>query len=252
MVTARDFQAVIVLSSQHFTSHFLPTFIGGRSPQISVHVGDKTRDYPDAISDIVYRRDPAAAVDTEEYGSLTLTLMECDKVASADLKGKHFVHFIAHDRMVHSQSIDAKLGLKYFGTDNDRVFHAIVTGDFLDSNVNQERTAFGFEDAVIERIINDVCTPYIDTFLAEPLAEFSGEQRSKIERITATYPSVAFGDTEELQGRVPSGELKEDAIFGHLSRERFRRDERQAEKIRRRISQAEGWHDGHRHVRKCH
>jgi hypothetical protein len=31
---------------------------------------------------------------------------------------------------------------------------------------------------------------------------------------------------------LPSGELNSDAIYGHLSRERFRRDERQAEKIR--------------------
>jgi hypothetical protein len=37
---------------------------------------------------------------------------------------------------------------------------------------------------------------------------------------------------DELQERVPSGELKEDAIYGHLARERYRRDERQAHKIR--------------------
>lgn len=54
----------------------------------------------------------------------------------------------------------------------------------------------------------------------------------KIEAITESYPSVAFGDTAELQSQTPSGELKEDAIYGHLSRERFRRDQRQAQKIR--------------------
>jgi hypothetical protein len=127
---------------QHLTSHFLPNFIGGRCPQITVHVGDETRGYPNAIADIVYRRDPELTLETEEYGKLKLTLMECDKVASADLKGIHFVHFIAHDRTVHSQSIDGKLGLKYFGADGNRVFHAILTGEFLDQNVNQERTAF--------------------------------------------------------------------------------------------------------------
>jgi hypothetical protein len=31
---------------------------------------------------------------------------------------------------------------------------------------------------------------------------------------------------------LPSGELNADAIFGHLSRERFRRDQKQADKIR--------------------
>lgn len=217
---------------QHLTSHFLPAFIGGRSPQVTVHVGDETRDYPNAISEIVHRSETPEPLETEEYGRLHLTLMECDKVASSDLKGRHFVHFIAHDRTVHSQCIDGKLGLAYFGNMSDRVFHAILTGDYLDRNVNQERTAFVFEDVIIDRMINDVCFPEIEGFLAEPLAKLKGVQRGTIETITATYPSVAFGDVEELQDRVPSGELKADAIYGHLARERFRRDERQAEKIR--------------------
>lgn len=217
---------------QHLTSHFLPTFIGGRSPSVEVYVGDEARYYPGDIDKIVYRKDPPLRIETEEYGVLFLTLMECDKVASADLKGSHFVHFIAHDRTVRSQSIDGKLGLKYFGENMDRVFHAIVVGEFLDDNVNQERTAFMFEDVVLDRIINDVCAEKIEAFLAEPLALLSGEQREIIDAITQTYPSVAFGDTDELQAKLPSGELNSDAIYGHLSRERFRRDQRQAEKIR--------------------
>jgi hypothetical protein len=217
---------------QHLTSHFLPTFIGGRCPPVIVYVGDETRHYPEDINKIVHRRETGIELETEDYGTLFLTLMECDKIASADLKGSHFVHFIAHDRTVHSRSIDGKLGLKYFGENLDRVFHAILTGEYLDKNVNQERTAFMFEDAVLDRIINDVCTGQIERFLAEPLAKLSGEQRSIIDQITQSYPSVAFGDTDELQARIPSGELVDDAIYGHLSRERFRRDQRQAEKIR--------------------
>ena len=217
---------------QHLTSHFLPTFIGKKCPQISVYVGDETRHYPAEIDNIVHRKVADIRLETDSYGLLLLTLMECDKVASADLKGHHFVHFIAHDRTVQSQSIDGKLGLKYFGDDGDRVFHAILTGEYLDKNVNQERTAFMFEDVVLDRIINDVCTSHIEQFLKEPLEKLGGEQREKIEQITESYPSVAFGDTDELQAKIPSGELKEDAIYGHLARERFRRDQRQAEKIK--------------------
>lgn len=217
---------------QHITSHFLPTFITGRCPRIIVHVGEETKEYPEAINSIIYRREPEIRLTTEAYGALKLTLMECDKVASSDLKGTNFVHFIAHDRTVHSQCIDGKLGLKYFGRTGDHVFHGILTGEYLDSNVNQERTAFTFEDAVIERIINEHCTEHINRFLAEPLSELSGTQRNTIEQITESYPSVAFGDTDELQAKLPSGELNPDAIYGHLSRERFRRDQRQAEKIR--------------------
>ena len=218
----------------------MPTFIGKKCPKISVYVGDETRHYPSAIDDIVHRKVADIRLETEDYGLLLLTLMECDKVASADLKGHHFVHFIAHDRTVQSQSIDGKLGLKYFGDISDRVFHAILTGEYLDKNVNQERTAFMFEDVVLDRVINDVCISHIEEFLKEPLEKLGGEQREKIEQITESYPSVAFGDTEELQAKIPSGELKEDAIYGHLARERFRRDQRQAEKIKFVLSQLRG------------
>lgn len=121
---------------QHLTSHFLPAFIGGRSPQVTVHVGDETRDYPNAISEIVHHNETPEPLESIEYGRLHLTLVECDKIASSDLKGRHFVHFIAHDRTVHSQCIDGKLGLTCFGNMGDRVFHAILTGDYLDRNVN--------------------------------------------------------------------------------------------------------------------
>jgi len=217
---------------QHFTSHFLPTFIGSRSPRITVHCGDETRHYPDEINSIIHRRETIENIAAADYGSLTLTLMECDKVASADLQGSHFVHFIAHDRTVHSQKIDGKLGLKYFGPKEDRVFHAVLTGKFLDDNVNQERTKFQFEDAVLDRIVSDVCTPHIENFLAGPLQSLRQDQRTRVKAITESYPSVAFGDVDELQEKLPSGELNDDAIFGHLSRERYRRDQRQAEKIR--------------------
>lgn len=225
---------------QHLTSHFLPAFIGNRCPQIEVIVGDEARQYPRDIDKIVHRREPEVEIITDLYGTLKLTMMECDKSASADLKGSHFIHFIAHDRTVHSQSIDGKLGLRTFGPNNDRVFHGILTGAYLDGQVNQERTAFLFEDAVIERIINEVCAPHFEDFLSEPLALLRGSQRIIIEEITQSYPSVAFGDTDELQAKLPSGELSNDAIYGHLSRERFRRDARQAEKIRAVLTRLKG------------
>lgn len=217
---------------QHLTSHFLPIFIGNRSPRVEVQIGEETRVYPDAINDVIYRRDPALNIETRDYGILNLTLMECHEIASRDLKGVHFVHFIGHDRTVHSQCIDGKLGLKSFGDNSDRVFHGILTGKFLDGSVNQERTAFTFEDSVIDKIISEFCIEHIENFLVEPISILRKMQRGIIQEIAATYPSVAFGEAEELQKKVPSGELHKDAIYGHLSRERFRRDERQAEKIR--------------------
>lgn len=196
-------------------------------------VGGKTRTFPSAISDVVFRRSDVLVEENAQLGSFSLTLLECDKIASADMKGSNFVHFIAHGRTVHSHCVDGLLGLKNFGPNGRSVFHAVLTGHYLDSNVNQERTAFTFEDAVIEKIIREICEKNIKSFLEQPLKKVDSLQKSAIESITETYPSVAFGDMGELQLKVPSGELSHDAIYGHLSRERFRRDQRQAEKIRK-------------------
>ncbi|MBB2961872.1 hypothetical protein FHU13_002260 [Methylobacterium sp. R2-1] len=217
---------------RHVTSHFLPTFIGNRAPTIVVTCEDETRTYPAEIDSHIFRKSDIPAVPSQDFGDLRLVLMECDKIASADLQGRHFIHFIAHDRTVRSQAIDGRLGLRFFGDGNDRVFHACVFGRFLDRNVNQERTAFTFEDATIERIVNEVCMPHVSAFLDQPLARHRSEQGAIVQRIVDTYPSVAFGPVPELQDYVPPGETRDDAIFGHLSQQRYRRDQKQAEKVR--------------------
>ncbi|GIX17579.1 MAG: hypothetical protein KatS3mg119_1765 [Rhodothalassiaceae bacterium] len=218
--------------SQHITSHFLPTFISGRSPKIIVNVNGDEREYPSEINNIIKRDERNIKITTDKYGILELTLMECDRIASSDLKGSNFVHFVAHDRTVHSHCIDAKLGLKVFGQNSDRVFHAILTGAYMDQNVNQERTAFLFGERVIEHIINEYCMQEIAKFLAEPLEMLKNKQNKIIKNITETYPSVAFAHPDELRNKIPTGELDEDAIYGHLSRERYRRNKRQFEEIK--------------------
>jgi hypothetical protein len=141
---------------RHMTSHFLPTFIGTASPRLNVTCEDDTRIYPQEIESHIFRRKDITDIKSKPFGEMRLIMMECDKVASADLQGRHFVHFIAHDRTVKSQDIDAKLGFKYFGEDGTHVFHACLFGSYLDKNVNQERTKFTFEDSVIDNIVNDV------------------------------------------------------------------------------------------------
>lgn len=217
---------------RHVTSHFLPTFIGNRSPTIVVNCADESRIYPGEIDTYIHRKEDIPSIQSDDFGELRLVLMECDKIASADLQGKHFVHFIAHDRTVKSQAIDGKLGLRFFGENGDRVFHACLFGRFLDRSVNQERTAFTFEDSVIDRIVNEVCMPHVSAFLADPLNRQRSEQGEIVQGIVNSYPSVGFGSVTELQAYIPLGELKDDAIFGHLSQQRFRRDQKQAEKIR--------------------
>lgn len=216
---------------QYFASHFLAAFINDKAPKMTVTINSESKQYPEEISSFIFREQIEEKIETDDYGDMRLVMMECDKLLSSDLKGNHFIHFIAHDRTVVSQKIDGKLGIKYFGNNQDRTFHACIYGKFLDKSVNQERTSFTFEDSIIDNLINKVCITYVESFLSEPLAEHREEQKGIVGKVVREYPSISFGDLEELQSHVPSGELHDDAIYGHLSRERFRRDQKQKEKI---------------------
>ena len=217
---------------QHMISHFLPVFIGNGCPVIEVRVDKDRRRFPDRIDDVIHRKETISGLSGSDYGTFDLTLMECSKVASTSLDGKHHIHFVAHERAVVSRKIDNKLGLGFFGDGADRVLQAVLSGEFLDSSVNQERTAFQFKDADIEKLIGGICIDRIEDFLEGPLATVRLSQEKTIETITETYPSVRFGDMDELRRKIPSGELSDDAIYGHLSRERYRRDRKQASRIR--------------------
>lgn len=217
---------------QHIFSHFLPVFVGGKSPIIEVVCGDESRTYPRDMAEHISRREEISQIPFGDLGFFSLTLLECHKSASASLGGNHFIHFIGNDRTVVSQCIDGRLGIGFFGEDNDRVFHACLFGKYLDGHVNQERTGFTFDDQLLDNIVNEVCISHVEKFLADPLEEQSEKQRVQIKDIVETYPSVGFGSVEELQKYIPTGEGKPDAIYSHLARQRFRRDYRQAESIR--------------------
>lgn len=217
---------------RHFNSHFLPVLIGDTCPEITVVIGDETHVYPKAIDEIIKRREPSDLTKVDGFDLSQMLMMECDAEASSDLKGTHFIHFIAHGRTVHSEKIDQKLGFKKFGKDEDSVFHACVYGPFLDENVNQQRTNFDFEDKVLSAIINEALMKDIKKFLSKPLKKHKKIQRKAIKKIVEVYPSVGFGNIKELQKSVPIGELVPDALYGKLSQIRYRKDERQNEIIK--------------------
>jgi hypothetical protein len=213
---------------QHFLSHFLSIIVGTHCPSMTVVCDGEAHTFPSGINDFIYRRS-SKQVDYDG-NVLMMEMLECNKTVSSDLKGNNFIHFIAHDRTVHSQPIDSKLGFATFG-DDGRVFHACLTGDFLNRHVSQERTRFTFEAKILEKIVNEACMPEIVEFLSEPLKDVKDRQIAALSRIVSNYPSVGFDTLEGLAERVPAGETDQSQLFGALSVERHRRDERQRTKI---------------------
>ncbi len=222
---------------QHLLSHFLPVMIGGNSPKIHILCNGEEKTFPDDISVYIYRRLDLDVI--HEENEFKIQMLECDKSVSSNLSGSNFIHFIANHRTVMSRPIDGKLGIRAFG-DDSHVFHAIVSGAFLDKNVSQERTMFLFGDEFIDDLINDSLIQHISEFLSDPLSEVHAKQLKALENISDAYPSIAFGTPEELAQSVPPGEIREEQLYGVLSIERHRRDRRQREKINQVIESLRG------------
>lgn len=60
--------------------------------------------------------------------------------------GKHWNLYVGDGRVVRDEKIDNQLGLGYIGENSDSVYIGLVSGEYLNSHVNQERTNFTFRE----------------------------------------------------------------------------------------------------------
>jgi hypothetical protein len=217
---------------RHFVSHFLSTFLSGSCPSVTVLLGEERYIFPDEVESFIIRRQ-AVTLDTEEYGQLELKLMECKPAASTDLPGNHFVHLIAHDRTVASRKVDGLVGPKFLNDSERSVFHACVSGAYLDERVNQERTSFNFSEDVVEEIAKACCNQAKAEFISAALEEHNALRRKTMEELVLQHPTFAFADVDQLLQHVPIGETKAEGFYRSLSTFVYRKEEENRKRIRK-------------------
>lgn len=224
----KQHQAVL----RQFVSQFLSTFLSGACPAIIAQFGDQRYLFPDEVEQFILSR-KVHTIDTEEFGQLVFKFMECKSTASRDLPGNHFVHLIAHDRTVTSRKVDGLIGPKHLDEEERSVFHACVSGDFLDQRVNQERTSFNFSDDIADDIARVCCNEAKAEFIAKALEEHTALRRATMEQLIRQHPTFGFADVEHLLELVPVGETKPEGFYKSLSTYVYRREEETRKRIRR-------------------
>jgi hypothetical protein len=60
--------------------------------------------------------------------------------------GKHWLVFVGDGRVVRQERVDNQLGLGYIGENSDCIYVGLVSSDYQDKHVTQERTKFTFPD----------------------------------------------------------------------------------------------------------
>jgi hypothetical protein len=207
-------------------AHFVPLFVAGNAPKVSV-IDDTVTEIETVFTESIVDQKTDMIIVGEEADAFPLTVwsLKCDKRMRFEPPSYHFAFIAGDNRSVVDYPIDEQLGLK--ALDGENVYIACASSPFLDQKVNSERTAFTLDVGEIDDIkrsiakcARDFLKPYIQLEISRKVETTRG---LIAENPQFLYMSDDIGKfAEELQ---PNAHRKED-IFLELSRNRFRRQKR--------------------------
>lgn len=133
------------IGSQRLIAHFLPILAFSACPRAELIDGDETFDLPTYFKNKIlyteYHKAPVTLDDGREI-DVSVCHMKCDKNIRPRGQKYNRMFLCAHERSVTEQCIDEQICLR--SLDGESIYIGCASGDYLDENVNQERTGFTF------------------------------------------------------------------------------------------------------------
>lgn len=197
--------------------HCLPYFLGDDCPHIILrdNLGetyDLNKYFENTIKDSLHRDD------FEKDGNY----FSLYHIRMSEGAAKHELHFCASKREVKSYDLSQYITdlQKRIVTDDGEAFYYLgyLTGDYLDRNVNLNRTAFDFEEedtlfgSVSERQLIDTAKEYIFAYLVDDLERIKEAKRDFIDSyVQKERPQYRYllNRKPELYDQIPANLSKE-------------------------------------------
>lgn len=222
---------------QKLIGHFLPIFAGEKSPLIMVRDGDLVDVRKEFSSKIQESEEKLINVEIEGVEHpILMRHMRCDKSIRPRGGQNNWICFCANDRGVKEYGIDDQIGLKLL--DGEEIYVGAVTGDYLDSHVNPQRTDFIFEaeeGLSVRRQLSASVKEFLRRYVDEALAL----KKSVAAEIIFKNPQYLYlkPELDSFVENLKPGSVNEESIFGEMSLHRFRR-QRRFISVKREIDQA--------------
>jgi histidine kinase/DNA gyrase B/HSP90-like ATPase len=227
---------------QRIIGHFLPVFAGDKSPRIFLH--------DDAIIDVrdQFRGKIRASLESKigveidsESHPINVRHMRCDKSIRPRGQNYNWLCFCAHDRGVKEFKIDDQLGLHKL--DNDEIYVGAVTGDYLDSHVNPQRTDFIF-DAEEGKLIRRQVADSIRDFLKDPIEQMLARKKSITTEVIKKNPQYMYlsGEIDELVSSLKPNATSGEQIYVEMAQHKYRR-QRKFSIVKKDIDRAPNYSD---------
>jgi hypothetical protein len=191
---------------RYFSAHFIADFLLAKGPKIWVDLDGTVAHYPAAIAELkVGKPLESGAFKLANYGELRIVGFTCLSEASTGLDGKHQLHLLANGRTVETRKVDNLLGVTNLQVDgqSDMVFHGCVSGPYLDTRVNEGRTAFNFNEKTLTEIVRGCMEQVRTKMLPAQVDAYAEKRREDYNAFVVRYPTYGFDDDDTQLKRVP-------------------------------------------------
>lgn len=213
---------------RYFSAHFIADFLMGKGPKISVDLDGAVTKYPSAIVDLKVGPSIKSGIfELPKYGRIEIIGFTCLSEASTGLDGKHQLHLLGNGRTVETRKVDNLLGVTDLEVDgkSDLVFHGCVSGDYLDSRVNEGRTAFNFNEKILSEIVRGCMEQVRTGMLPRQVEAYAEKRKEKYNSFVTRYPTYGFDDDETQLKRVPFHATTAEEFAAGLVKYQIRREE---------------------------
>ncbi|MDH2353844.1 ATP-binding protein [Bradyrhizobium sp. SSUT112] len=185
--------------------HFFPQFIAGTLPRINITYRGETSSLNEFISDQV--DPPVRAIVPVDFGegatAITVDHLFVDASISTGLRNSYLL--TAHGRLVGEPvSIERKYALKELK--NGKAYVAVVSSEFLDERVDQERLGFKLTQEQQE-ILEDKILEEAERFLEAHIEKLRSRQKITVQTLLKEHPQLATqiaSIDEYVAGLAPS------------------------------------------------
>ncbi len=227
---------------QRIIAHFLPVFAGDKSPHMLLHDGgvvELKKEFKDKINQSVEQLIEVEIEDEKQ--PIIIRHMKCDKSIRPRGSVNNWMCFCANDRGVKEYGIDEQIGLK--SLDGEQIYVGTVTGDYLDSHVNPQRTDFIF-DPEEGRLIRRQVASSVKDFLSDYVQEALAQKKAITSNIIKKYPQYLYiqGELDEFVEGLQANSNNEEKIYVEMAQHRYRR-QRRFNGVRRDIDSAHKYDD---------
>lgn len=204
--------------THRIAAHFLPFLIGEECPDITVSSATESYSLRQIIE--AHTHNPQSlSVDVQDVGTLTIKHLLLSK-ALVEGGTEHTVYLAAHDRIVTDHGINNQTGLdSAFDYEGDQVFYVgIVSSEFLDDSVTQERNNFDIPKATMKQITK-AAEEAAKVYLADPINSLIDAKAQTIERVVTNFPRYSYlvQDRKEFARELPLNSKTEEAIYQAMS-----------------------------------